>query len=185
MSDKDLPAFHTNECTAFPDIYQKRGFLGTGARTSHDREAGASAALYIVMGTQGQKLPALLQPVQASEMDTHEEVPRIQLEELHLKNAGWRIRDQALAQNLIVFNQQEKEHEEKEQKEDRDIIAQATTITSGTSPPASVPRAPQLQPGVDMDTTEKGDGMTMTIDTGSRVKKKKGSEEANGSAKTT
>ncbi len=30
-------------------------------------------------------------------------VPRIQLQELRLKNAGTKLKDQALAQNLIIF----------------------------------------------------------------------------------
>ncbi len=122
-----------------------------------DREARVSTELYTVMGDQGQKLPVLLQPVQASVGATAEEVLRIQLQELHLRNARPRIRDQALAQNLIIFNKWEKDHEMKKQGENREVVTLADMI-SGASPLVPIPKAAELQSDANMDITEKGDG---------------------------
>ncbi len=145
------------------------------------REVRASVELYMVTGDQGQKLPVLLQPVQASERAADEEVPTIQLQELCLRNAGPRIRDQALAQNLIIFNKREKDCVMKEQSENRDVTALADTI-SGASLSAPILRASQLQLDAAMDTTEKTEGKT---DEGNGVKTTKSSGEASDVAEMT
>ncbi len=73
------------------------------------REARAAKDLYTVTGEMGQKLPVPMQPVQASGIAA-QAVPWIQPQEMHLKNAGTRLKDQVLAQNLIIFSEREREH---------------------------------------------------------------------------
>ncbi len=106
-----------------------------------------------------------MQPAQASGI-TAQAVPRIQAQELCLKNTGAKLRDQALAQNLIIFSQQEKEHEQKELSGSADMVTLAHMI-SWTVRPAPVQRADQQQADADMDMMEKANGK-MTEGTGAQ-----------------
>ncbi len=68
------------------------------------REARAAEELYTTTGPLGQRMSMLMQLAQASRIAALP-VPQIQLQELHLKNAGTALRDQAMAQNLIIFGE--------------------------------------------------------------------------------
>ncbi len=71
------------------------------------RETRAAQALYTTTGMHGQQMSVLMQPVQASRITTLA-VPQIQPLELHLKNAGTMLKDQAMAQNLIFFGERDR-----------------------------------------------------------------------------
>ncbi len=120
------------------------------------REARAAEALYTITGMQGQRLPVLMQPAQASGI-AGLTLLLIQPQDLHLKNAGTRLKDQALAQNLIILGKRERESTQREQSRSAEVTALANTI-SGTIPQAPVSTAAQQQPDADMDTMEKCDG---------------------------
>ncbi len=106
----------------------KRSMASLGQERDHlSREARATEEHYTATSELGQTLPVLMQPAQASGITT-QAVPRIQAQELCLKNAGARLRDQALAQNLINFSQREKECEQKEQSRSADVATLAHTI---------------------------------------------------------
>ncbi len=72
------------------------------------RETRAAKALYTTTGAHGQQMMVLTQPTQASRIAAPA-VPWIQLSELHLKNDGTMLKDQAMAQNLIYFGGRERE----------------------------------------------------------------------------
>ncbi len=97
---------------------------------------------------------------------TAQAVPQIQLQEMRLKNAGTRLKDQALALNLIIFSEQEREREQKEQSGSTEVTALAATI-GGTTQLAPASKADQQQMDADMDITEKGDDK-MTKGTGAQ-----------------
>ncbi len=59
------------------------------------------------MGTMGQQQTVLMQPAQVTGI-AELLVPWIQLAELQLKNAGVTLKDQAMAQNLIFFEDRER-----------------------------------------------------------------------------
>ncbi len=118
-------------------------------------EVRAAEALYTVTGVQGQRLSVLMQPVHASGIVTLV-VPRIQLQELCLKNAGTRLKDQALAQNLIIFGEREREREQMEQSGSTEVATLASMI-GGTAQPAPTSTADQQQTDANMDMTEKCD----------------------------
>ncbi len=121
------------------------------------REVRAAEVLYTATGPEGQRLSVLMQPAQASGIAALP-VPQIQPQELHLRNAGATLRDQAMVQNLIVFG--EREREKKEQSGSTEVAALTSTI-GGTTPMAPKPTAEQRQVDADMDTGKQSNGKTV------------------------
>ncbi len=118
------------------------------------REVRAAKALYTATGPLGQQMPMLMQLAQPFRIATPP-VPRIQPQELHLKNARTALRDQAMVQNLIVFGERECE------KRGQSGAAEVPALTSkigGTTLMAPKPAAEQRQADADMDDGEQSDG---------------------------
>ncbi len=94
-----------------PKLYetsQKSLNAGSQKREHLSREARAAQALYTHTGRMGQTQTVLMQPAQASGID-EQPVPQILPSELHLKNAGVALKDQAMDQNLIFFGEREQQ----------------------------------------------------------------------------
>ncbi len=85
---------------------QKSLNAGSQEREHLSREARAAQALYMHTGMMGEIQTVLMQPVQAIGI-AEPPVLRILPSELHLKNAGVALKDQAMAKNLIFFGERE------------------------------------------------------------------------------
>ncbi len=81
--------------------------MGTDEWECLNREARAAQALFMHTGRMGETQMVLTLPAQVTGI-AQLLMPRIQLEELHLRNAGVALKDQAMAQNLILFMEREK-----------------------------------------------------------------------------
>ncbi len=128
------------------------------------QEARAAEALYTITGAQDQKLPVLMQPVQASGIITPA-VPWIQPQVQRLENAGTRLKDQALAQNLIIFRERERRREMREQSGSAEVTALADRIR-GTTQQAPTPTADLQQLNANMDIMERRATASLTGGTG-------------------
>ncbi len=112
-------------------LSQERDCLG--------REVRAAEVLYTATGPLCQQMSMLMQPVQASRIAAPP-VPQIQPQELCLKNARTALRDQVMAQNLIIFG--ERECEKKGQSGSAEVATLTSTIR-GTTLTATEPSAEQ------------------------------------------
>ncbi len=117
------------------------------------REARAAEELYTATSPLSQQMSMLMQPAQASRIAALP-VPQIQPQELHLKNAGTALSDQAMAQNLIIFG--ERECEKKQQSVSDEVTALASMIGK-TVPTAPKPTDELRQVDANMDTGEKSE----------------------------
>ncbi len=76
-----------------------------------NQEARAAQVLFTHVGRLGETQVVLTQPAWATGI-VEPPMPRIQPEELHLRNAGVALKDQAMAQNLIFFVEREKQQKQ-------------------------------------------------------------------------
>ncbi len=93
-----------------PKLYQtSQKSLNAGSQEwEHlSREARATQVLYTHTGRMGQTQTVLMQPAQVTGI-AEPPVLQIQPSELHLRNAGVVLKDQAMAQNLLFFMERER-----------------------------------------------------------------------------
>ncbi len=120
-----------------------------------NQETRAGQALFTESGLMGTTRVVLMQPAQLTGI-AKPLMPWIQVDELHLRNAGVSLREQAMAQNLIYFMQWEQQPKQPTMPTE---VAQLMTMLSGkpmqmpppmqqTLPPQQVlPPTTQQQPG--------------------------------------
>ncbi len=161
------------------EMTKKSLAVGIDEREHLSQETRAAQALFMQYGQLGMAQAVLTQPAQATGIA---EPPMLwtQLEELHLKNAGVSLKEQAMAQNLIYFMQREQQQKKPTMPE---AVAQlVTALTRQQAPmqptlplqqvlpptaqqqPDTVPPQPTGKPtvaeGMEMDAQEMGAGQS-------------------------
>ncbi len=113
-----------------PKLYEtsKKSLAGgTDEWERLNREARATQALFTHTGKMGETQMVLTQPAQATRI-VEPPMPRIQPEELRLRNASVALKDQARAQNLVFFVEKEKQQEQSAMS---DAVAQLVIAFTG------------------------------------------------------
>ncbi|MCP4545484.1 MAG: hypothetical protein GY835_03325 [bacterium] len=120
--------------------------MGAAERERLDSEARASADRYLHKGElEGTTMPLLQQPARPTGRNDEPLVPRIRADQLHVRNAGVPLRQQALVQNLQTFMDREQQRKQQQQPTALTVTVNELADSMARQQPVPLSGAVQLQ----------------------------------------